>query len=58
MKDSGFIIRLLDGREGRTYHSNGLVDNKVPVFLKIGDKYSGNAIFCSLASIMIIGCID
>lgn len=58
MNKDGFIVRLADGQEGRTLHANGLINNKVLVYLKVEKGYSRSAILCSLSSIIIVGCID
>lgn len=33
MKNSGYIVETKEGKLGRTYHSKGLVNGKIPVYL-------------------------
>ena len=32
-KNSGYLVKTKSGLAGRTYHSKGLINNKVPVYL-------------------------
>lgn len=33
MKNSGYLVETKEGKPGRTYHSKGLVNGKIPVHL-------------------------
>lgn len=33
--NSGYIVLTKHGKQGRTYHNKGLINNKVPVYLEI-----------------------
>lgn len=33
MKNSGYLVETKDGKHGRTYHSKGLINGKIPVYL-------------------------
>lgn len=59
-RQHGYIVRLPDGREGRTIHSKGEVNGKIPVYLQTDDKkgYSDTAILCDPAKISVVGFID
>ena len=59
-RQHGYIVRLSDGREGRTIHDKGEINGKIPVYLQTEDKkgYSDVAILCDPAKISIVGFID
>jgi hypothetical protein len=64
----GYHVKLKDGREGRTYHSKGEINGKIPVYLceefkdvgalKICTKYKEQAILKEKKDLEIIGFID
>lgn len=65
----GYVVRLKDGRTGRTYHSKGLVNGKVPVYLdketvigkggiEVAASYEDKAILCRKETVTIVGYID
>lgn len=55
----GYLVKTKDGKKGRTYNSNGLVNDKVPVYLEESEfKYSSKGILCEQDSLTAIGFID
>ena len=73
MKNSGYIVETSRGDIGRTYHSKGTINGKVPVYaateikeqvlddgkvVRIPTSYTINAILCSVSRLKIIGNID
>jgi len=52
--NSGYIVRHTNGKTGRTYHRNGLINGKVPVYFD-GEK---TAVLCSAEKLKVIGLID
>ena len=59
MKNTGYLVETKSSKIGRTYHSKGLINDKVPVYLEIKKhKYSENAILCDPNSLKQIGFID
>lgn len=60
-ENSGYLVETKTGKRGRTYHSKGLINGKVPVYLEDENKklsFSDNAILCDPATLRIIGFID
>ncbi len=68
---SGMIVRTKAGKLGRTFHSKGIINGKIPVYLatkikkhKLGDildipiEYDTKAILCKLETLTIEGYID
>lgn len=57
---AGHLVETKEGKRGRTYHSKGLIQGKVPVYLETGNKfeYEKTGLLCELSTIKIIGCID
>jgi len=57
---SGKLVRhLKNGKRGRTYTHNGLINGKVPVYFETGDfTFSKKAILCNIQDLQIIGYID
>ena len=53
-KNSGLLVKTATGRVGRTYHSKGLINGKVPVYID-GES---TPILCDMKKIKIIGYID
>lgn len=59
MNNAGFIVKTEKGKTGRTYHSKGLINNKVPVYLEIEKfKYSDTSILCTQESLKVVGFVD
>lgn len=61
MRDSGFIVKLADGRIARTKYSTApkRADGKVPVYLKkADDTYEANAIWVDPKTARTIGFIN
>lgn len=69
--NAGYLVKTTKGKIGRTYHSKGLVNNKVPVYLadiedseqdaeEVGDisNFKTVAILCEPSSLTRIGFID
>lgn len=67
------MVETKDGKKGRTFHSKGLVNEKVPVYLATEEKtydkgtkheitipvaYSDTAILCEPSTLKRIGFID
>ena len=58
-KKPGFLVTTKKGKKGRTYHTKGLINNKVPVYLETKDKsYSEHAILCDPMTLQRNGFID
>jgi hypothetical protein len=56
---AGYLVETKDGKKGRTYHSKGTVNDKVPVYLETSpEEYSEKAILCDPKSLKITGFID
>jgi len=53
-KDSGYIIETKTGKQGRTYHREGLINKKIIVHIE-GEKIP---LLCDPKTIKIIGFID
>ena len=61
MKEKGIIVKLLDGRIGRTFNNKGLINGKVPIYLLVDypSVYSEKAILIEFNKIeKTIGFID
>ena len=57
--NSGYLVITKKGLRGRTYHSKGLINSKVPVYLEESKfKYSDKAILCYSETLKVIGFID
>ena len=52
-RGSGCIVETKDGKSGRTYHSEKLVNEKVQVFLDDGTK-----LLCASETLKVKGFID
>lgn len=52
-RGSGYIVETKDGKSGRTYHSEQLVNEKVQVFLDDGTK-----LLCASENLKVKGFID
>jgi hypothetical protein len=58
-KNSGYIVETKDGKKGRTYHSKGLINKKVPVYLEVAPfQYATQAILCDPKTLKQRGFID
>lgn len=55
-KDSGYLVKTKTGKEGRTYHREGLVNKKMVVHVDINGK--DVKMLCDPKTIEIIGFID
>lgn len=55
-KNAGLLVRTKKGLEGRTYHNQGLVNGKQPVY--INNNGEEIRMLCSLDRLTIIGFID
>jgi len=55
-KDSGYLVKTKAGKEGRTYHREGLVNKKMVVHLEIDGKVV--KMLCDPKTIEIIGFVD
>jgi len=49
--NSGYIVRHTNGKKGRTYHRNGLINGKVPVYFD-GEKRD---VLCKAEKLKVIG---
>lgn len=59
MEKSGYLVETKNGKSGRTYHSKGLINDKVPVYLETSKfMYSDKAILCNPKTLKMIGFID
>lgn len=58
-KNAGYIVKTKTGKMGRTYHSKGLINGKIPVYLeKSKDEHQVTAILCRPETLEQIGFID
>jgi hypothetical protein len=55
-KDSGYLVKTKSGKEGRTYHREGLVGKKMVVHVDIDGKEM--KMLCDPKTVEIIGYID
>lgn len=57
---AGCVVETKAGKIGRTFHSKGLINEKVPVYLETDKKfiYSESAILCDPDTLKIKGYID
>ncbi len=53
-KNSGYLVTTKKGLKGRTYHKDGTINGKVPVYID-GQK---NAILCDVETLEMNGFID
>jgi len=55
----GYLVETSDGRKGRTFHSKGLINGKVPVYLETKPfQYSDKGVLCHPINIKLVGFID
>ena len=50
----GYLVKTRTGKTGRTYHSKGLVNGKMPVYIDGEEK----PLLCNPDSLVLIGFID
>jgi len=57
MKDSGYLVETKTGKQGRTYHREGLVNKKTVVHV---EQENGTVvkILCTPDTLKVIGYID
>jgi len=55
-KDAGCLVETKTGKQGRTYHKEGLVNKKMVVHVVEGDK--DIKLLCDPKTIKIMGYID
>jgi len=55
-KDSGCLVETKTGKQGRTYHREGLVNKKMVVHVEVDGK--DIKMLCNPHSVKIIGYID
>jgi len=55
-KDSGYLVKTKTGKEGRTYHIEGLVNKKMVVHVETDGKTV--KMLCDPKTIEIIGFVD
>jgi hypothetical protein len=56
-KDSGYLVETKTGKEGRTYHREGLVNKKMVVHIKTDDG-KDLKMLCDPQTIKIKGFVD
>lgn len=57
--DRGFLVRMQDGRIGRTYHIKTYTGEKIAVYPEITPgTYDDKGVLCSRDTLTIIGYID
>lgn len=56
-KDSGYKVKTKSGKEGRTYHREGLVNKKMVVHIE-GEVGKNMKMLCDPNTVKIIGFID
>jgi hypothetical protein len=58
-KKSGYIVETKDGKKGRTFHSKGIINDKIPVYLETSPfQYATQAILCDPKTLKLRGFID
>lgn len=55
-KDSGYLVKTKTGKEGRTYHRDGLINNKMVVHVDVDGKEL--KMLCDPKLIELIGFVD
>jgi len=55
-KDSGYLVKTKKGKEGRTYHIEGLINKKLIVHLDVDGK--DVKMLCDPKTVEIIGYVD
>ena len=55
-KDSGYLIKTKTGKEGRTYHREGLVNKKMVVHVDVDGK--DMKMLCDPKTVELIGFVD
>ena len=55
-KDSGYLVETKNGKQGRTYHRESLVNKKIVVYVEVEGKLI--KMLCDPKTIKIIGYID
>jgi hypothetical protein len=55
-KNAGYLVKTKTGKEGRTYHRDGLVNKKMVVYVEINNKEV--KMLCDPKTIEITGFID
>jgi hypothetical protein len=55
-KDSGYLVETKSGKQGRTYHREGLVNKKMVVHLDVDGK--DVKMLCDPKSVKIKGFVD
>ena len=55
-KNSGYLVKTKSGKEGRTYHREGLVNKKMVVHIDVNGK--DVKMLCDPKTIEIIGFVD
>lgn len=57
--DRGFLVRMQDGRTGRTYHRETYIKDKVAVYPEITPgTYDERGVLCARDHLTIIGYLD
>ena len=55
-KDSGYLVETKTGKQGRTYHREGLINRKMVVHVEINSR--DMKMLCDPDTVKIIGYID
>jgi hypothetical protein len=55
-KDSGYLVETKSGKQGRTYHREGLVNKKMVVHIEVDGKEV--KMLCDPQTTKIIGFVD
>jgi len=55
-KDSGYLVKTKTGKEGRTYHREGLVNKKMVVHVDVNGKEM--KMLCDPKTVELIGFVD
>lgn len=55
-KDSGYLVKTKTGKEGRTYHREGLVNKKMVVHVDVDGK--DIKMLCDPKTVELIGFVD
>ena len=55
-KDSGYLVKTKTGKEGRTYHRDGLVNKKMVVYVETDGKQM--KMLCDPKTVELIGFVD
>jgi len=57
-RDSGYLVKTKTGKEGRTFHREGLLNDKLIVHVKVEEEDKEVKMLCDPQTVEIIGYVD